>query len=455
MRTVVRPHFTALAVVLALTAAAPAGAALSASNSRLQYQIGGAAAVTRPANAQVTVIPLGGSLDLGLGYSCGKFDPLLALTNTLESVEKGAERGFSAMVAAAEGAIASLPALILQRANAGLYDLFQNALLRGEAAISLATKNCQQIEGELARGMNPLENWVRLSKSYDWKALMGSGNGLGSSSTDILTAQDKVDADNGRNGIPWIGGGRAGGAGQPAVRISDVVRAGYNIELNREPRDTSPAPTGTDTRVTELWSAPGAATAYMARVLGDVEISTAEGMPRNATPGHGLSPAIAEDRTTYREVMQQLVAGTLDLSEENLARASPPDTPLTREVIDAIRQLPTAQDRAVLIEKLAGEAAVATNLERALMLRRLLLTGQLEPNVYASPAGMDVQRITAILDREIDQLEMETRIRRELYASSALALLDQFRAQANQGGATVEPPPKDRATPEGGGVSKP
>ena len=36
------------------------------------------------------------------------------------------------LTAAASAAIASLPALILQRANPGLYDLFQNALLQAE-----------------------------------------------------------------------------------------------------------------------------------------------------------------------------------------------------------------------------------------------------------------------------------------------------------------------------------
>jgi len=92
------------------------------------YEIGGAEPVSRPPNPSVTSVTLGGSIELGLGYSCGKFDPVAAVTNTLNQIKSGASSMMNAMITAASSAIAALPALILQRANPGLYDLFQNAL---------------------------------------------------------------------------------------------------------------------------------------------------------------------------------------------------------------------------------------------------------------------------------------------------------------------------------------
>jgi len=118
------------------------------------YEIGGARALSAPANPSVVTTTIGGSAKLGLGYSCAKFDPLLGVTNTLSNIKTGINQMTNAMVTAATSAIASLPALILQRANPGLYDLFQNALLRAEETVSLATKSCEQMEAEIAKGKN-------------------------------------------------------------------------------------------------------------------------------------------------------------------------------------------------------------------------------------------------------------------------------------------------------------
>ena len=105
------------------------------------YEIGGAEPVSAPANPAVVSVTLGGSAQLGAGYSCGKFDPVRAVTHTLNDIKRGADDMMSAMTTAATSAIAALPALVLQRANPGLYDLFQNALLKAEQTLQLATKS--------------------------------------------------------------------------------------------------------------------------------------------------------------------------------------------------------------------------------------------------------------------------------------------------------------------------
>ncbi len=105
------------------------GAQAPTEDSLWYYEIGGAEPVSVPANPSVVSVALGGPLQLGLGYSCGKFDPVAAVTHTLNDICTGVDNMMGAMTAAASAAIASLPALILQRANPGFYDMFQNALL--------------------------------------------------------------------------------------------------------------------------------------------------------------------------------------------------------------------------------------------------------------------------------------------------------------------------------------
>ena len=55
------------------------------------YEIGGAEPVSAPANPSVVSVTLGGSAQLGLGYSCGKFDPVAAVTNTLNDIGAGVD----------------------------------------------------------------------------------------------------------------------------------------------------------------------------------------------------------------------------------------------------------------------------------------------------------------------------------------------------------------------------
>ena len=135
------------------------------------YEIGGAEPASVPANPSVVSVTLGGSAQLGLGYSCGKFDPVAAVTNTLNNIGAGVDNMMNAMTAAATSAIAALPALILQRANPGLYDLFQNALIKAEETMQLATKSCEQMEAEIAQGKNPepLRVYRRL-QILEWNA---------------------------------------------------------------------------------------------------------------------------------------------------------------------------------------------------------------------------------------------------------------------------------------------
>ncbi len=162
-------------LVLVLASNVVRAAQAPTEDSLWYYEIGGAEPVPAPANPSVVSVTLGGSAQLGLGYSCGKFDPVAAVTNTLNDIAAGVDNMMNAMTAAASAAIAALPALILQRANPGLYDMFQNALLQAEETMQLATKSCEQMEAEIAAGKNPYADLITLSKGNDWKVQMGIG----------------------------------------------------------------------------------------------------------------------------------------------------------------------------------------------------------------------------------------------------------------------------------------
>lgn len=381
------------------------------------YEIGGAKPVSAPANPSVTSVSVGGNARLGLGYSCMKLDPVTAVENTLNDVKDGVENMLNAMTQAATGAIASLPAIILQRANPGLYDLFQNALVRAEYKVDLATKSCEQIEAAIGNNKNPYEDLIVLSKGNDWKVQMGiSGN-------DPVTAQAAVESSNGSNGLPWIGGQAGGDDQDPIALTGDVAKAGYNVELNRAPSATGPVSYDVSRRITQVWSSPDDAANWTIEVVGEHEVTTCEDCSKSSSPGHGLGPILDAEETNVSNELSGIVNSSSAPSLTDLAKVFAPGIAITRQVVESIQTLPQTE-RHIVVERLATEIAVARTVEKAFLARRSLKSGGQLPEVHANSVAKEhVEQIVKDLDSEIERLVFENRIRKELVSDTVQKLL--------------------------------
>lgn len=412
-----------LVVVLILWNSAYAATKAPTEDSLWYYEIGGAEPVSAPANPSVVSVTLGGSAQLGLGYSCGKFDPVAAVTNTLNDIGSGVDNMLNAMTAAASAAIASLPALILQRANPGLYDMFQNALLKAEETMQLATKSCEQMEAEIAQGKNPYADLITLSKGNDWKLQMGVGG------NDAVTAKDAVETSNGDNGVPWIGG-QAGGSGQPLLEFTgDIVKAGYNLNMNRPLTAVGSVPPDAATRLTEVWATPADARDWVVDVVGENIVTTCDTCRKDSIPGTGLLPKLYQEASTVTVELQNLVVGTTPPTLANLENITAPGVAITRQVIEAIREMP-ASEQSLIMGRLVSEISTARTVEKALFARRLLLTGRQVPEVYATEVARE-HADTSIteLDKEIENLLFETRVRKEVVSDTVTMLLKRAAAR--------------------------
>ncbi len=410
------------------------------------YEIGGAEPVSVPANPSVVSVTLGGSAQLGLGYSCGKFDPVAAVTNTLNDIGAGVDNMMNAMTAAATSAIAALPALILQRANPGLYDLFQNALIKAEETMQLATKSCEQMEAEIAQGKNPYADLITLSKGNDWKVQMGIGG------NDAVTAKDTVESSNGDNGVPWIGG-QAGGSGQPVLEFTgDIVEAGYNINMNRVVTDPSPVPAASATRLSEIWASPADARDWTVDVVGENIVTTCDTCRKDSIPGTGLLPKLYQESATVTTEIQNLVSGATPPTLANLDQITAPGVAITRQVIEAIREMP-ASEQSLIMGRLVSEISTARTVEKALYARRLLLSGRQVPEVYATEVAREhADNSIAELDKEIENLLFETRVRREVVSDTVATLLERAAAKRQSSLTVPEVPTLDPNPLRGGRV---
>lgn len=429
------------AALLALEVAAQTAAPTE--NGLWYYRIGGAEPVSLPPSTRNQRVNLSGSAELRLGYSCAAFDPVVAVTNSLNDIGSGADSMMDAMTTAATSAIAALPALILQRANPGLYDLFQNALLKAEHRLDVATKSCEAMEAEIANGQNPYADLVTLSKGNDWKLQMGTGG------VDVISAKQSVEVSNGDNGIPWFEG-RAGGQNQPPLRLTgDLVEAGYEVTVGAAPT----AAPDTSERLTILFSDADAARSWVTDVVGESVVTTCGGCAKDTLPGYGLLPKQHAAKAEIQPILAAVVSGQTVADRQTLEQLSAPGIAITRQLIDAINELPSTE-RSLIVGRLTAEIATARTVERALVGRRLLLTGRQVPEVIAAePARAHADHVIAELDREIESLLFDTRVRQELVSRTALTLLERAAARRHRALQLPAVPVVDPTPLNQGGVS--
>ncbi|MDX6877988.1 integrating conjugative element protein, partial [Klebsiella pneumoniae] len=65
--------------------------------------------------------------------------------NQLNGVTAGFKNLMSEVIQNATGAVASLPAMAIQRANPGLYEMLTNGVLQANVAFDKAQLNCQNM----------------------------------------------------------------------------------------------------------------------------------------------------------------------------------------------------------------------------------------------------------------------------------------------------------------------
>jgi hypothetical protein len=108
-----------------------------------------------------------------------------------------------------------------------------------------------------------------------------------------------------------------------------------------------------------------------------------------------------------------------------------PGIAITRQAVEAIRDMP-ASEQGLIIGRLVSEVSTARTVEKALYARRLLLTGRQVPEVYATEVAREHAQLSIEeLDREIDSLLFETRVRKDVVSDTVATLLKRAAARRN------------------------
>lgn len=392
------------------------------------YQIGGGTPLAYSANNGTTVIPLGGNVNWDTNFACGSaFDPQLSVSNQLNGVTEGFQNMMGNVISSAKGAVASLPAMLIQRINPGLYDLLTQGVLQGKFDLNFANTSCEEMQKTIMGGDGvDFEKMVTISKSGDMRKEMASGDG------DAIAAQKKVDETRGNNGVDWFGGGKRGGQGSaPMEYVKDTSISGYNILMNRSvTNSTQIGQAGKGKPLAETWGSPIDAANWAVDVLGDKTVRTCEGCQKTqGTPGKGLVAKYEENQKALAPKLAALVnaprppAGRSPTSAQ-LAEVSATGIVLNQHVIDALREEP---DRDLLIQRLSGEIALAKTMEQALLLRRMIEAGKNESNVAnIGPYQEAMEKQLETLNKEMNNLLFELDVRERIATGTPQKLLARY-----------------------------
>jgi integrating conjugative element protein (TIGR03755 family) len=435
---------TSLALLLAFGVATTSAEAVEipSSGSSLYYRLGGGDPASRAPNPSGVPYKLGLSGVARMHYACGAYDFEVSFQNLMNQF---AHLG-TQVTHAVQAGIAALPLYLFQRASPGLYELFQTYAKKAEVAIQIATKTCEEMESQVKAGEDPYEDFIRVARGEAWKKEAAGGK-------DVVQAKENVGAKNGNDGVTWVGGVKAGGVGQQPIRIiHDTVSGGYNVTMGQAP-DAMPAAYPA-VKLTEAFRNPQEAAVFATDVLGDIEIYTCDGntcLPPRTTMGLGLVQKF-ELAIPDAQVQVETLTTSAVPKGGDLKAASAPGIVITREVVDAIRELPPIE-RHIATERLVQDIALARTVDKALIIRNLLLTGRMIPEVYKH-ANTQLEAKVAELNRHIDDVLYESNVRKRVISETAGTLLDSYHALRAASAANSVQQPVDKRPLIDGRVKK-
>ncbi|WP_370590585.1 integrating conjugative element protein [Xylophilus sp. ASV27] len=408
------------AALVMIAAAAPVQAQ-PVSSSSLYYRMGGGS----PTGTALNRGALSTNLSAGVraNYSCGKFDIGASWSSLMNSIQNlGAT-----ITGAVQAGIAALPLYFLQRAQPGLYQLFQNFSQKADLQVAAALKSCEDMEAMIKAGKDPYEDYVALAKGDAWKIRASAGGDVVQAKIDI----NKNEAAQ-RAGLNWVFGGRAGGVGTPPIQpIRDLAVAGYNVTINKSASTLSTANYGSSslasTRLVQAFKTPDDLARWSTEVLGDQKIylcSQDSSCPSGTSTvtATGLSPKYEQELDGVLPAMRTLSSSST-YSQADLAKVSAPGMAVSPQLMDAMRKLPTDM-RSVAVNRLSQEIAMHRVIDKALIARNALISGLSLPQATAAAqVNTEVQTKIDRLTQFINDMMFEFRIRKEMTGDTALAII--------------------------------
>lgn len=367
-------------------------------------------------------------LNVGVAWNsdlmCGNLDFNKSIINDLQGQAKNSIMSlYNNIVSSARGAIASMPALMLQRSNPQLYDMLTNGAYQASLDFSNIKTSCEELGNKMADYAET--GWKNLGKKAALSEMLSNNNKVIAKNFQ----EQKENAQKQNKGISWVGGEKKGGMGQASIQTNkDAVSAGFNMMQNRQVTDKSNiSQTQCTGRLCQIWKNPNDASQWVTDVIGDEIVSTCSGncgdQKDGTKVGKGLTPKIIQETEEVEKKFNELLNKIEPPTTKDLEDSSSSTVKVTRGLLEAIKESP---NQSLLVSKLSSEIGLSRTLEKALLARRMLIASMREPNIAATPNAMKtLERSLTLLDRDIGQVKLELEMNQLLGTKTALIALQQ------------------------------
>jgi len=386
---------TILLTILFGLALLPGGAANAQSYSdSFYYEIGGGqlsdSAFTEWRTFTLDLDPYASSK-----YSCGEFDMEESLKALIRDISEVPDEFEEYLKVAGIDLLYGLIALSLQKAAPGVYEYLTNAYIRHKEYLQLKLANCRRAEALLANGeINKLSD---LAKLIEWKKAIEEGKS-------VQDAEAEVDD---TAGIPWVDGEYHGGEGQDPIRLVEhSTQKGYENLLGE-----SSVGAAKDSSIAYYFPTAADARDWAVAVFGDKIISFVE--DNQSITGSGLQARIAVTTEEVAELLEKVVANPTGASAEELDQLSTPNYRVTVAALAAVGARSVGQ-QALLKSRLASEIATLQEIEKAYIIREMVVSAIDEPHIYFSPLKNDYfEGLVAQIDDGIEVARNKAKVRNE------------------------------------------
>jgi len=363
-------------------------------NDKFYYEIGGGQ-LSDSALSEWSAFTLDLDPYASSQYSCGDFDMDESLKALIRDIADVPDEFEEYLKVAGIDLLYGLIALSIQKAAPGVYEYLTNAYIRHKEFLQLKMANCRRAEALLADGeLNKLSD---LAKLIEWRKAIEEGKS-------IQEAEAEVD---GSEGIPWVDGEYYGGEGQGPIKLVEhSTIKGYENLFG----GTS-ASAAKDSAIAYYFPVGEDAKTWAVEVFGDKIISFVD--DNQSITGSGLQASISSSTLEIAEILARVVPNPTAASKNELDQLSTPNYRVTVAALSAIGARKIGQQE-ILKSRLASEIATLQAIEKAYIIRDLIVSATDEPHIYYSPLKKDhYDGLIAQIDDGIEVARNKAKVRNE------------------------------------------
>ncbi len=407
--------------------------------SSFYYSIGGGSIVSKAPTFQNTYRS-SADIDIGFGYSCGKFDSVSdveAIIDDLVSSVTGTVRALpQQLMQSVTAAISAMPGYLLNKANPSLYNVLMKGYDDSFELVKLSYGSCRAMESQVTAGNNPFQKLVTASIAENWQVQAGV-NSLSATPLTIDQVDEQITQEGADAGLVLFANEKFGGVDQEPIRINYLTAlVGYNALLgNANVLETTFTPPATETvgadtvtvMIPSVWPTSAAAAAWIVDVIGDTSIKLHEGGTNTAKPGKGLKTRVLEESFEIRRALQKAVDSN-DYTDIRVAKYKNM-LQISGNLVDAIRSAEPF-DRLVMIDRLSTELAVKLMQDTVVLAKTILMAGLNESHLVISAASEEFEthiRAKSIrdLDSAVDDILKDLKLRENTFAKTPQMIMEE------------------------------